>query len=348
VLVVDCLHTEYAPPAFIIHPIIQAVMMSTWKGGLHYESSHAHYVLQHFDALTTPRALHSLHLLSHLAFIGALAHYLLYPPHFHITLGRNEQTTREAFLTVMAATSLLVPWTMHTLSYILVFLALILTLPSVPLPGSLAFTSLHIALIVHVISLHLPDTPSIACFLRPRTNVPLATLMVQSTARIALPALLFFLPAFFFASFLVSASLGDTSFNLFKTSIVDPSPMDSRVAFFFLFVFISACGFSLTLMSFSVTQTCPLASAEPWDRYTPSVGLVARKSFYRAVVRYTGYTFFPPFNLIQLVTTVPSFCLAYLGYPQIAHTKMLEIALWRLSIGILGALAGGFWLWGLT
>ncbi|KAH7883758.1 hypothetical protein F5I97DRAFT_1895329 [Phlebopus sp. FC_14] len=345
--IVDCLQANHAPPALITHPVVQTVMMSTWKYGLHDGGDESHHLLRRFDSLTTPRALHLLHLLIQLAFVGVLAHYLLFPPVVFINLGPNEQASRESFLTMMAAASMLVPWTVCSLAYMAVFLAFLLTLPSVPLPGSLAFTSLHIALILHVLSLHLPDTPGLALFLQPRTTLPLTVLVVQSTLRITLPATLFFLPVFLFSSFLVSASLADSPFSVFGTSAVVPAPMDTRLWFFIFFVLVTIALLLSVAVSYSVAYTFSLVSTEPWDRYSQPVGLLARKIFYRAVVRHTCHTFFPPFNLLRLFVIIPSFCLSRLGYPPIPGAKAVETTMWRLSIGLLGAIAAGFWLWGL-
>lgn len=291
------------------------------------------------------RAMHFLHLLGHLLFVGALSHYLLYPPPFIVFFDSPRYTSREIFLVVMAASSLFAPWTLHSLSYIQVFLAFALTLPSEPLPGYLVFTFLHIALTVHMASLHLPYAPSIAYLLYPSTGVSLSSLLMQCVTRFLLPLIALFLPAVLFTSYLVSASLADSP--LYRLSVLNLVPMDTRTAFFLLFlltvfalIFSVAATFSTADMSFAT-------SAEPWDRYTPAVGRLARKMFYRAVTRYTGHVFVPPFNVLLLIVIIPSFLHFLLGYRRSQVFKEMKVTMWRLSVGVLGAVVGGIWLWGL-
>src|SRR5882757_5098383 len=97
------------------------------------------------------RVLHLIDILGRLAFVGSLIHYLLYPPRFHITLGQNEQGTREMILTFMSAASLARRWSIHTVPAMLVFPAFVMTLPSVPLPGNVSFSVLHIALLLQLV-----------------------------------------------------------------------------------------------------------------------------------------------------------------------------------------------------
>lgn len=343
--VIDCLYSEHIPPAFLVHPVIQTTMMATWKVGLRYrDDGERYHMWQRFDALTSPRVMHFLHLLGHLLFVGTLAHYLLYPPPFIVFFDYPRYTSREIFLVVMAASSLFAPWTLHSLSYIQVFLAFVLTLPSEPLPGWLAFTFLHIALMVHMVSLHLPHPPSIAYLLYPSTGVSLSSLLMQCAIRFLLPIIALFLPAVFFTTYLASASLADSP--LYHFSVINLVPTDTRTSFLLLFLVVFAFIFSV-ISSFSTADMSFATSAEPWDRYTPVVGRPARRMFYHAVARYTGYVFFPPFNVLLLIVIIPSFFRFLLGYRGSHAFKEVKVFMWRLSVGVLGAAVGGIWLWGL-
>lgn len=341
--VVDSFFAEHVPPGFLTQPVIQATMMATWEKGLRCNDDSRHQIWQRFDALTSPRAMHFLHLLGQLIFVGTLAHYLLYPPSFITSFSYHWYGAREISILVIAASSLFAPWTVYSLSYILVLLGFLLTLPSAPLPGSLSFIFLHVALMVHVVSLHLPYPPSIVYLLYPSAFVPLSTLLVQGTLRIFFPITLFLLPALLLTSYLVSASLADTTLQL---SNLNPAPMDSRTSFsiFFLLVF---CLFLFAIFtSISVAEMTFVTSGEPWDRYTPAVGKLARQRFYCTVIRHTGHVFFPPFNLLRLALFVLTFVCSIFGYPRAPMAKRVEIIIWRASVGLLGAVVASIWLWG--
>lgn len=341
--VVDSFLADHVPPAFLTQPIIQATMMATWRMGLRCSDDSRHHGWQRFDTLTSPRAIHFLHLLGHLIFVGTLAHYLLYPPSFITSFSYRWYGARETFILVIAASSLVAPWSIYSLSYLLAFLGFLLTLPSAPLPGSLAFTFLHMALMVHVVSLHFPYPPSIVYLLYPSTFAPLSTLLIQGTLRILLPTTVFILPALLLASYLVSASLADSTFH---PSNLNPAPMDTRASFSLLFLLVIGLFLFASFMSFSAAEMSVVTMGEPWDRYTPAVGKLARKRFYCTVVRYTGHVFFPPFSLLPLPLIILTFVRSMFGYPQAPRVKKVEIIIWRVSVGLLGAVVASIWLWG--
>ncbi|KAI6044993.1 hypothetical protein EDC04DRAFT_2637949 [Pisolithus marmoratus] len=307
------------------------------------DSFFAEHVPPAFLAQPSKRAMHFLHLLGHLFFVGTLAHYLLYPPSFIMSFSYRWYGARETLILMVVASSLLAPWTIYSLSYILAFLGFLLTLPSAPLPGSLAFTLLHAALIAHVVSLHLPYPPSIVYLLYPSAFVPLSTLLVQGTLRILLPVTLLLLPALLLTSYLVSASLGDPTLQL---SSLNPAPMESRTSFSLLFLLVIGLFLFAIATSFAAADMSFVTSGEPWDRYTPAVGQLARKRFYCTIIRHTGHVFFPPFNLLRMPLIVIDFVRSVFGYPQAPIVKKLEIVMWRASVGLIGAVVASIWLWG--
>lgn len=348
--VIDMLTEDHASPELLTHPVVEAVVIKCWKYGMKVRSARDHglSLIGYFDALSTPRVLHFIDVLGQLVFMGSLIHYLLYPPHFHITLGQNEQGTRERILTVMSAASLARRWSMHTLPAMLVFPAFAMTLPSVPLPGNVSFSVLHIALLLQLVLLHLPTSPSLPAAVKPESTIPLSTLLSHGAMHIVIPVTLFFFPVLLLATFLVSASLVDTPLTVLA-NFLEATPMDSRLSFFVLFITVIMLllgGFGVTLAMFPAL-TLSTASTSRWDRYSREIGLHARRSFVEALVQYEPYYFPVPFNLLQLVVRVPCMVFSGLGYPVTPYVESMERVLWRVSVGLIGAVVSGFWLWGL-
>lgn len=349
--VIDMLTEDHAPPELLTHPVVEAVVMKCWKYGVNAGSAqdHGSSLIGHFDALSTPRVLHFIDVLDRLVFVGLLIHYLLYPPRFHITLGQNEQGTREMILTFISAASLARRWTTHTLPAMLVFPAFAMTLPSVPLPGNVSFSVLHIALLLQLVLLHLPNSPSLPAAVNPENAIPLSTLLSHGATRIVIPITLFFFPVLILATFLVSASLVDNPLSMLTNSL-EVTPMDSRLSFFILFVTVIMLllgGIGVTLAMFP-TMVSPTTSTSRWDRYSREIGFHARRSFVEALVQYEPYYFPVPFNLLQLVVRVPCMVFSGLGRPVTPYIKFMERVLWRVSVGLIGAVISGFWLWGLA
>lgn len=344
--VINMLAEDHTPPELLTHPVVDAVVMKCWKDGMAAGSvqDHGSSVTGRFDALSTPRALHCIDVLGRLFFMGSLIHYLLYPPHFHITLGQNEQGTREMILTFISAASLARRWSTHTLPAMLVFPAFVTTLPSVPLPGNVSFSVLHTALLLQLVLLHLPNSPSLPAMVKPESAIPLSTLFSHGATRIVIPVALFFFPVLLLATFLVSASLVDTPLSVLTNSL-EVSPMDSRFSFFFLFITVIMTllgGLGVTLVMFP-TLSSSTVSTSTWDRYSREIGLHARRSFVEALVQYEPYYFPVPFNLLQLIVRVPCMVFSGLGHPVTPYIKSMERVLWRFSVGLIGVVISGFW-----
>jgi len=356
---------KHSPPELLSHPVVEAVVMKCWKYGVKTESSQRLSLMERFDALSTPRSvdvdsklysspdlihrvLHLIDIIGRLAFMGSLIHYLLYPPRFFITLGRNEQGAREIFLTFMAAASLAQRWSIHTLPVILVFPAFILTLPSVPLPGYTSFSMLHIALLLQLIILHLPNSPSLPVAITPKHTIPLSMLLLHGATSVFMPVMLFFLPALLLAAFLVSASLADT-FILVLPKHLEAPPIDSRFSFFVLSITVIflLLGALVTTSAMFPTLASSSASTSKWDRYSREIGLRSRRAFVEALVKYEHDRFPVPFNILQLLVRVPCVALSWLGHPAAPFMKSVEKALWRVTVGLIGAVVSGLWLWGL-
>lgn len=297
---------------------------------------------------TIYRVLHLIDIMSQLTFMGALIHYLLYPPLFHITLGQNEQKAREIFLTFMAAASLARPWSMHTLPAMLVLPAFLLTLPSVPLPGSTSFSVLHVAFLLQLTLLHLPNSPSLPVAINPKDTIPLSTLLLRGATCVFVPVALFFLPALLLAAYLVSASLADTFLLVLPKHL--EAPIDSRLSFFVLLIAVVVSLLGALGMTFAIfpTLVSSSASTSKWDRYSQEIGLHARRTFVEALVQYDYYYFPIPFNMLQVLVRVPCTVFSWFGHPVIPYMKSMERGLWRASVGLIGAVISSLWLWGLV
>jgi len=241
------------------------------------------------------------------------------------------------------------PWSFLTAPFLLIFLALLSSLPTVPSPGDTSFNILLLALGLHIFQLHLPHTPS-PIFLFPLDrSLPLSTLFRDGISQVAYPAVIFFLPAFLLTSFLLSFSLADTFLEFINLDLglgihtmVTPTPMPTRTAFLVFFSAVLVL-FSFLAMAFS---SLPQTGSNSWDRYSKSGGLAARKAFVSAVITYaTPYTFPPPFNLLQLVLIrVPSFGMRMLGIPYASYLAKGERILWRLTVGPLAVvIASAVW-----
>ncbi|KAG2146556.1 uncharacterized protein EDB93DRAFT_1337544 [Suillus bovinus] len=345
--VIDMLTGDHTPPELLTHPIVEAVVIKYWKYGMKAESARDRSLslIGHFDALSTPRILHFIDFLGRLVFMGSLIHYLLYPPHFRITLGQSEQGTREIALTFMSAASLARSWSIHTLPAMFVFPAFVMTLPSVPFPGSASFSVLHIALLLQLFLLHLPNSPGLPFAIKPESTIPLSTLLSHGATRIVIPVTLFFFPVLLLAIFLVSASLVDTPLSVLTNSL-EVAPMDSRFSFFILFITVIMLllgGLAVTLAMFPTALSTALTSK--WDRYSREIGLHARRSFVEALIQYEPYYFPVPFNVLQLVVRVPCTVFSWFGRPVTPCTKSIEKVVWRASVGLIGAVISGFGLW---
>ncbi|KAH7915366.1 hypothetical protein BJ138DRAFT_121927 [Hygrophoropsis aurantiaca] len=343
----DFLHLGSAPQGFLTHPMIDLSVMNTWTHGLSFCDANdmpPNRLLRKFDSMSTPRVLHAVALAGQLAALVALAHYLLYPPRFVITLDVSEQGPREIFLLIMAAASLSSPWSWRMIPSVLIFLAFILRLPGVPTPGDLSFATLLLAFYFHTIVLHLPNAPGPMFLLNPQSALPLSSLLLHGVTQVFLPIAGYFLPALLFASWLVSNSMQDT----FLAQIgFQATPMDSRIIFLLLFateILLILYAFGMGLLTFRPPLS---AHSSRWDRYSGTLGVQARKCFIRSLVTYEKYTFPPPFNLLQLLLIrAPATLLFLYKDGQFSSIRAADRVLWRITVGWIGLLMSGIWLWG--
>lgn len=269
-----------------------------------------------------------------MGFLALLCHYLLHPyekPHTWDNIFEYF-TLRECFLVFLPFSFAMRAGTRPSTTSLLVPLSFLFSLPYPPSPGDFSFTVLLWGFFLHVLQLHLPNPPSPLFLLPKRRALPFAVFLSQRLSSILYPVMLFFLPTFLLASFLLSISLVDTFGVLFiyrwtQGILQLPSPTETRLALFTFFVTVVG----LTVFSAFALATSPDSHVEvshSWGQYSEQIGLTARKSYYRAVKLYSGpHIFPPPFNILHLlVIRIPGFLLR-------TRLPVAEKILWRITVG---------------
>jgi hypothetical protein len=286
------------------------------------------------------RIMHAVDILLQLSYLALLSHYILRPPERPVvTTNRNLIGAREVLLMIYSIASLLRPPKLPVAPFAFVAGAFLFTLSSAPFPGDTSYSFLLGALLLHVLLLHLPRTPSPIFLFSPKVTLPLATVLWHEFTRTIYPCLLFFLPATILASFFLSIALEDSIPHFLGVfTLLEPAPMEIRLVFSFLwiilmlFMMISAALLVLFNASFLSTSSQPVCS---WDRYSVAVGLRSRRTFVAAVAAYSEpYYFPPPFNLLQIVFVhLPRLLLRLFGWKESLVTEQIEGVLWYLTAG---------------
>ncbi|KAF8898539.1 hypothetical protein BD779DRAFT_1484450 [Infundibulicybe gibba] len=280
---------------------------------------------------------HLIDLASRFVYLGFAVNYVLYPPTKpHISISRFEHITfRECFIYLFSISFIIQGLSYSKFPFIMVLFAFGSCLPSVPFPNNLSFDVLLWAIFIYILQLHFPFFPSPFFALLPERNIPLGVLIHDRIAQIVYPAFMFFFPALLFSFFLLSYSLSDLAPG---PSTLAPAAMQTRFTFFTLVVAILALmiftSFALVTSSFSPP---PPPSSSPWDRYSPRIGQIARRKFYRALLFYSKpYTYPPPLNVAcSLLRVLGKFTGRW-------DTSLVEKYLWRILVGPLVVLATFF------
>ena len=303
-----------------------------------------------FDGVS--RVVHAVDIVLQLVYLAFLSDYILLPPgRAIINTTLNSPTATEVFLMIYSTASLFRPPTFLVAPFVLVAGAFLFSLPQNPLPGDTSYSILICALLLHVLLLHLPRTPSPNFLFSPEVTLPLATLLCHEFTRTLYPGVLFYLPATLLTSFFLSIALEDSipHFLTFST-FAGPAPMEVRVTFTVLWSMLISfmIGSSVLLVLFSASLL-PISSQPicPWDKYSVAVGLRSRRIFATAVAAYSApYYFPPPFNLLQiLLVHIPWRLLRLLGRKESPVVEQVERILWNLTTGLLAFIVAGCWLW---
>jgi hypothetical protein len=284
--------------------------------------------------------MHAVDILLQLSYLALLSYYILRPPERPVvTTNRNLIGARGVLLITYSIASLLRLPKLPVAPFAFVAGAFLFTLPSAPFPGDTSYSLLLGALLLHVLLLHIPRTPSPIFLFSPEATLPLATVLWHEFTRTIYPCLLFFLPATILASFFLSIALADSVPHFLGVfTLLEPAPMEIRIAFsvlwiiLVLFMMISVALLVLFNASFLSTSSKPACS---WDRYSVAVGLRSRRTFVAAVAAYSELYYFPsPFNILQILfVRLPRLLLRLFGWEESPVTEWIEGVLWYLTMG---------------
>ncbi|KAJ6591828.1 hypothetical protein DFH09DRAFT_1273622 [Mycena vulgaris] len=346
--VVDLL-TADCPSQLICHEVVMLSLTQLWKHGpsrqVTARASSTTEIGLRYDAICTPRVLHSIDLATHLAYFGLLVDYVLHPP-YEAVISRASLDyigPREILLILFSSSILIRPWTLFNLPFAVTLLVFLFNLPTVPFAGSPSFYILLLSFAFHAFQFHLPWPPSPLFLFKVHNTLPFAGFLTHGFFNLVFPITLFFFPIFFLGSYWLSMALSDTFFapsGLIDLSSLLPTPMETRTTVLFTF-FVVLVVFCCSLFIFVVQGRGLDANASGWDSYSSAVGLNARAAFVRAIVAYSSpHTFPAPFSLLHAVLIrIPSFVLVdRLGF-QLPFAQAEKI-LWRLTVGPVGLIFG--------
>ncbi|KAF8528110.1 hypothetical protein BU17DRAFT_39112, partial [Hysterangium stoloniferum] len=284
------------------------------------------------------RAIHGVHLLSHLAYLTIMAHFLLSPPH----MSSPAIGLRDSLITIYSLSNIIFNfWSTSALLHLLVILSIVTPKLTASFPDSNAYTLLLVAFCVHILLLHFPNQyPTPLLLFEPSRTLPKAALYAASLRRGLVSALVFLLPLFLISTLLFSLSMAGNFFSFMATST---PPYNSRLAFIILFcvafsllVHFSTCGL---LLSGSVMSHDNSIDGG-WDNFNAASGIDARRSLVQAIIAY--YPLYPhyhlryppPFNFRTLLPQI---------FPYFPQTT-----LWKMLIGPFAFIVAGIWGWGLV
>ncbi|KAF5368439.1 hypothetical protein D9758_002402 [Tetrapyrgos nigripes] len=339
VRVVDFLtHPTQAPTEVLSHRLIHLSLLDRWRRGPSLDFSRSrHYLTIRYDGLCTPRVVHAIELVIKIVFFVLLMSYTLHPPDMAIIYAEPLEAVgwREGFLIFLSLALSLSTFSLSNLPSYITFLAFFSALPSVPHPENLSFSFLLLSVFVLLFQLHEPHAPSPLFLFPHERTLPFAVFLHQGLQKTVGNLLLFFLPILLVSTFLLSSSLADTPFPpLFFQLATEPTPVETRTAYFllsFMVLFVGAISFFVTIPTVSFL---PSPETSHWDRYSVTIGNIARASFFREVVAYSQpYPFPSVFNVVRLILVrIPIIILDLFGVDH-PFMEKFERILWRVTVG---------------
>ncbi|KAJ3801653.1 hypothetical protein GGU11DRAFT_768373 [Lentinula aff. detonsa] len=319
-------------PKLLNDRVMELSLLYRWKRGAPLNpSTSRQYLTPRYDALCTPWIYHAFDLASQIIFLLLLVSYVLNPPRpAFYSLPLEYIGSREIVLLVLSVSAMLHSWT-TSMPFALTLLAFVFKLPSAPFPSDFAFNILLLSIVLLLVQLHLPFSPSPFLLFWPERSLPLAVLIVNGILGTTLKVLMFFLPVLLLSILFLSYALSDVF--LLSSFAHGPAPMPTRELFFIVavFTFISMVLSVLILVPIFPT---PARKSASWDQYSVSIGHKARVQFYHSVIRYSKpYPFPPPFNILYFVLiSVPAHALPYFDI-SISFLFILQKILWRVVVG---------------
>ncbi|KAJ8468484.1 hypothetical protein ONZ51_g9614 [Trametes cubensis] len=349
------------------HPLVYLSLTDTWKYGRHRSNGSVASVVatlaRFLDRCGTPRVMHLVDLFAHLVYLGVLYNFVSWPPYLEPI---EMFDTRRTILIVFSLAKLLHPWTYTTIPPLMVFSSFVLNIAYYGVVyNTLTFTMLLFALYLEVLLIHFPATPSPLLLLRPDFILPLSVVVRRSMKSLLVP-IAYFLPGLVVSDLMLGRATSPSfHFNLNFSSklpvlstILGPGPIDAATLMVYAALFLTLFLFFVCTVVYSAIVHPFLAantnkergagSPGLWDRYTDSVGMEARREYFRAVRRYGTECYFPtPFNLVHvLVIQIPRLVLVALRRKRAVDIiGFIEKGLWRVMVGPVAFLVSGLWLW---
>lgn len=293
--------------------------------------------------------MHALDLIMHLGYLATLVHFVMFPPVMH-TVSFPNLGYREIFIMIFSLASLLRPPIALLTTHLLVFLSFVVCLPNSPIPGYASFNFLLLSMISYLLQFHLPTSPSPTFFFFVHQTLPLSLFLWNGFKRAVIPIFAFFLPLFLVASYLLFYCLGDFFFRTLESAPHLTAAPDVTTSAFVWLSLIALAVIPISIIM-SISSTSPLSGPEsdPWDRFSPSIGMESRRVFTKVVAKYSTPYFFPtPFNLLPLVfVCFPSLLLRLFKKTEWQPTlhRVLQ-GIWVVFILPLSTVTAGLWVWG--
>lgn len=284
----------------------------------------------------TTRVIHASDLSGLAAYLGILILYSLRPPRAAIEKATAMESIRAVLIVSYCTARVLQDFSLSRLPFLLTAVAFLSEVPAPP-SSNFGYSAILIALCIHVIQLHMPSSPSPLYLFPFHQALPLATLLWNGFAKIYLPVLLLFLPALLVASLLLSFSLADITIT--STPTILAPPLEARTMFFLLLVtilllLICSLGMLVLVHPFISLNS----SGSPWDRYSTSIGLDARRELVRSVLTYTL-----PYSHTSLHLSPAPHSSLYMRIQAVVTT--IQRILWWMTAGPLAILLISFWCW---
>lgn len=280
---------------------------------------------------------------THLAYLWILYVFVNRP--------RDFGCVRHAFVLLYALGKVAQPWSLSTIASLLVLIPFLAWFPDTPHFGSQALSNVLLALYLEFIYLHFPVQPNSPLFLlRPEQVLPLAVLAWRGLRALFIPPL-FFLPGLILSFMLLSQTLDRWLLWTWSVNSLVGGPTDTQITFLYLLLtmFLLLCFsliYAMIVNPFLAASQGPESS--PWDRYTRSVGMEARRAFVRTVRLYGLDNHIPaPLNLLQVVfVRIPQLTLVLLRKKDAAaRIAAFDKVLWRVTVGPAAFLLSALWLW---
>ncbi|KZV99047.1 hypothetical protein EXIGLDRAFT_726527 [Exidia glandulosa HHB12029] len=372
--VADYLANPLVPSALLTQASIELALLRAWEQGVptrcRVVETTEPPILQRYDSITTPRIAHAIALGIQLFYMYQIAHYVLWPNIITIYKAPGDtddgdeidyiSNPREVFIVIFSLSDLLArPYRRpQSFASLLAFLSFLLSFPDTPKPRTTPFSFLLLSLILHTFNLHF-SLLSPTLLLSPSWILPLVTLYRLLIVRVLRPAFYFCLPAILGAAILLSTSLDDINLivraplNTISMFSLASAPEETRLTS--LIILGLAVAMMLYLIHgvatlFPIVIAPPRRPISPWDAYDREIGIVARRTFVTALLRYSEPYFFPAtIRLMVLVcVSLPASIIRLTGKTEMALRvrEGVKSLLWRALIGPAGVLISLiFWRW---